>query len=63
MEKITTLRGHGYRVLFLARSPDGESIVTGSGDQTLRFWRVFPSGGMGGGNRASALEIKNNHLR
>lgn len=22
-------------------SPDGESIVTGAGDETLRFWRVF----------------------
>ena len=24
-------------------SPDGESIVTGAGDETLRFWHVFPS--------------------
>jgi len=23
-------------------SPDGESVVTGSGDETLRFWKVFP---------------------
>ena len=23
-------------------SPDGESIVTGAGDETLRFWKVFP---------------------
>lgn len=22
-------------------SPDGESIVTGAGDETLRFWNVF----------------------
>lgn len=22
-------------------SPDGESIVTGAGDETLRFWHVF----------------------
>ncbi|XP_076338563.1 fizzy-related protein homolog isoform X3 [Tachypleus tridentatus] len=25
----------------LAVSPDGESIVTGAGDETLRFWNVF----------------------
>lgn len=42
MEKIGTLRGHSYRVLYLAKSPDGESILTGSGDQTLRFWKIFP---------------------
>ena len=28
----------------MAPSPDGESIVTGSGDETLRFWRIFPPG-------------------
>ena len=26
----------------LAMSPDGQSIVTGAGDETLRFWNVFP---------------------
>ena len=30
-------------VLYLAMSPDGQSIVTGAGDETLRFWNVFPS--------------------
>jgi len=43
MKKIATLTGHSYRVLYLAISPDGESIVTGAGDETLRFWKVFPS--------------------
>ncbi len=23
-------------------SPDGQTIVTGAGDETLRFWNVFP---------------------
>jgi len=27
--------------LYLAVSPDGEAIVTGAGDETLRFWNVF----------------------
>uniref|UniRef100_A0A8C6L0I7 Fizzy/cell division cycle 20 related 1b n=1 Tax=Nothobranchius furzeri TaxID=105023 RepID=A0A8C6L0I7_NOTFU len=27
--------------LFRAVSPDGEAIVTGAGDETLRFWNVF----------------------
>lgn len=42
MAKVTTLTGHTLRVLYLAISPDGETIVTGAGDETLRFWSVFP---------------------
>jgi len=42
MEKITTLTGHTFRVLYLAMSPDGSSVVTGAGDETLRFWNLFP---------------------
>ena len=45
MEKVATLTGHSYRVLYLAMSPDGQSIVTGAGDETLRFWNVFPPPG------------------
>ena len=42
MTKVATLTGHTYRVLYLAMSPDGQTIVTGAGDETLRFWNVFP---------------------
>ena len=42
MNKIATLTGHSLRVLYLAMSPDGQAIVTGAGDETLRFWNVFP---------------------
>ncbi len=42
MKKLATLTGHSLRVLYLAMSPDGETIVTGAGDETLRFWKVFP---------------------
>ena len=42
MERITVLTGHTFRVLYLAVSPDGKTIVTGAGDETLRFWNVFP---------------------
>eukprot|EP01137_Pigoraptor_chileana_P013726 Opistho-2@67564 len=41
MRQIATLTGHTYRVLYLAMSPDGQTIVTGAGDETLRFWNVF----------------------
>jgi len=42
MDKIVTLTGHTYRVLYLAVSPDGQTVVTGAGDETLRLWNVFP---------------------
>jgi len=42
-------------VLYLAMSPDGETIVTGAGDETLRFWNAFPRVG-GGERRESALD-------
>jgi cell division cycle 20-like protein 1 (cofactor of APC complex) len=43
MTKLATLTGHTYRVLYLGISPNGQNIVTGAGDQTLRFWNVFPA--------------------
>lgn len=42
-KQVATLTGHTMRVLYLAMSPDGQTIVTGAGDETLRFWNVFPS--------------------
>ncbi|CAG8591595.1 13300_t:CDS:2 [Funneliformis mosseae] len=43
MQKIATLKGHSYRVLYFSLSPNGEDIVTGAGgdDNTLRFWKIF----------------------
>ncbi|PIO69563.1 WD domain, G-beta repeat protein [Teladorsagia circumcincta] len=45
LQPVTKLSGHQFRVLYLAMSPDGESIVTGAGDETLRFWHVFSKSG------------------
>lgn len=42
MDKLSVLTGHTYRVLYLTVSPDGQTIVTGAADQTLRMWNVFP---------------------
>jgi cell division cycle 20-like protein 1 (cofactor of APC complex) len=42
MQKIATLTGHSFRVLYLSLSPDGQSIVTGAGDKTLKFCNIFP---------------------
>jgi len=39
---IAQLSGHLSRVLYIAMASDGRTVVTGSGDETLRFWEVFP---------------------
>lgn len=48
MTKVASLTGHQFRVLFLALSPDGRTAVTGAGDETLRFWSLFPPPEAGG---------------
>jgi cell division cycle 20-like protein 1 (cofactor of APC complex) len=55
MSKVTTLTGHTYRVLYLSMSPDGSTIVTGAGDETLRFWQVFPGPRADGKEGSSSL--------
>ncbi|KAK9476778.1 WD40-repeat-containing domain protein [Lipomyces japonicus] len=44
LRQVTALTGHTCRVLYLAISPDGQTIVSGAGDETLRFWNVFGKG-------------------
>jgi len=65
MQKQATLTGHTYRVLYLAMSPDGQSIVTGAGDETLRFWNIFPQAKQKGSKRfgKSTLLPSNMDLR
>ena len=41
MAKIKELEGHTSRVLHMACSPDGGTVVSAAGDETLRFWDVF----------------------
>ena len=40
MNKITELTGHLSRALYMAMSPDGCTMVSGSSDETLRFWNI-----------------------
>eukprot|EP00352_Strombidinopsis_acuminata_P009461 CAMPEP_0176362636 /NCGR_PEP_ID=MMETSP0126-20121128/18557_1 /TAXON_ID=141414 ORGANISM="Strombidinopsis acuminatum, Strain SPMC142" /NCGR_SAMPLE_ID=MMETSP0126 /ASSEMBLY_ACC=CAM_ASM_000229 /LENGTH=65 /DNA_ID=CAMNT_0017718613 /DNA_START=1570 /DNA_END=1767 /DNA_ORIENTATION=+ len=42
MKKVGVLKGHTSRVVYMAMDPNGQNIVTGAGDETLRFWKVFP---------------------
>lgn len=62
MQKVATLTGHSLRVLYLAMSPDGQSIVTGAGDETLRFWNIFP-GPRNAQTRSLGLLLPGNDIR
>lgn len=41
MVKMAELTGHTSRVLFMTQSPDGCTVASAAGDETLRFWNVF----------------------
>ncbi|XP_062001363.1 cell division cycle 20.1, cofactor of APC complex-like [Rosa rugosa] len=41
MVKMAELTGHTSRVLYMAQSPDGCTVASAAGDETLRFWNVF----------------------
>ncbi|KAK9918836.1 hypothetical protein WJX75_007401 [Coccomyxa subellipsoidea] len=64
MTKLATLTGHTLRVLYLAVSPDGQTIVTGAGDETLRFWNVLPGPkSQGSGNDSSVSSMMRTLIR
>lgn len=63
MSKVATLTGHSSRVLYLAMSADGSSIVTGAGDETLRFWNLFAGKSECGGKSGGLLQTENLFLR
>jgi cell division cycle protein 20 (cofactor of APC complex) len=70
MCKIKELNGHTARVLHMAQSPDGSTVVSAAADETLRFWDVFGemsgkkkrSGGDGIGSKSKKL-AKTMHIR
>eukprot|EP00050_Salpingoeca_kvevrii_P023034 m.136870 g.136870 ORF g.136870 m.136870 type:complete len:485 (-) comp9912_c0_seq1:1795-3249(-) len=43
LSKVAELHGHTNRVLAMACSPDGSTVVSAAGDETLRFWKCFAS--------------------
>jgi cell division cycle protein 20 (cofactor of APC complex) len=52
MTKMAELTGHSSRVLHMAQSPDGYTVVSAAADETLRFWRVFGEPESAGRGRA-----------
>lgn len=41
MQRLATLSGHTSRVLYMSMSSDCSTVVTGAGDETLRFWEIY----------------------
>lgn len=52
MEKVAEIRdAHDMRVLFSAIGPAGDTVVTGAGDENLKFWKVWDLGVGAGGKK------------
>ena len=56
MVKVAELTGHTSRVLHMAQSPDGTTVVTAAADETLRFWKILSGGDASKKERAAARE-------
>lgn len=67
MVKVGELTGHTARVLHLAQSPDGTTVVSAGADETLRFWKLFCIPNRSSlktiKSEESVLSLKTNHIR
>jgi len=57
MAKIKELEGHTSRVLHIAISPDGGTVVSAAADETLRFWDIFAPPGKSKSVKRSAGDM------
>ncbi|KAK9697490.1 hypothetical protein RND81_08G040900 [Saponaria officinalis] len=67
MVKMADLCRHTSRVLHMAQSPDGCTVASAAGDETLRFWNVFGTPELAKKATAAAREafanVNHTHIR
>ena len=56
MNKQAEVTGHTARVLHLAQSPDGSTIVSAAADETLRFWKILSGGAQARNGQSESRE-------
>lgn len=56
MQKMAEFTGHTARVLHMAQSPDGNTVVSAAADETLRFWKCFSDDAASGSKTKKAKE-------
>lgn len=60
LKKVGSITGHTERVLYLRLSPCANTLVSGSGDETLRFWNLYDENFSKGAKQSpGVLEVSN----
>ncbi|KIY62074.1 WD repeat-containing protein slp1 [Cylindrobasidium torrendii FP15055 ss-10] len=63
MERVAEIRdAHDSRVLFSCVSPAGDVVLTGGGDESLKFWKIWEAPSAAGKKKKSALEFDDRTL-
>jgi cell division cycle protein 20 (cofactor of APC complex) len=61
LERVAEIRdAHECRVLFSAIGPAGDCVVTGAGDENLKFWRVWDAAQSGNKKKKEVQEVRGN---
>ena len=62
MVKVAELTGHTSRVLHMAQSPDGQTVVSAAADETLRFWKILGGKDTKKEQKAASMSALNNAM-
>lgn len=63
LRTICELKGHEHRILHMAMSPDGSTVISLSADETIRIWKCFAPDERQANMKKSAMKIQPSLLR